>query len=318
MNIENERHNFLPLAGGLGNQLFQLSAGLAMSSRNKVSLITNMLNPRCDNRNNPDIFQFVLPEEVCRVDLQTISKFQRKFAFFLLRLSATRKIKISTAVVRFIAINVSNRIFSQALRARIKVQLPEGLGFCSKLRFNENSLSVGYFQSFKWAMRPDVLRLLKGMQTRHSEDEIRIMEELAEEDCPLIVHFRLGDYLNEDDFGIPSKKYYKDAIEKQLSTRKYKSIWAFSDDQKKAAKLIPSGLNVPVKWNVSFDETNVGSLQAMRYGKGYVIANSTFSWWGAFLSFEENPLVITPSPWFKNLETPKDLIPEKWLKFDSK
>ena len=91
MKFEHERQNFIPLAGGLGNQLFQMSAGLAMSNRNEVSLITNMLNPRCDTRNNPDIFQFILPEEVRRVDLQPLSTFQRKIALFLLKLTATRK-----------------------------------------------------------------------------------------------------------------------------------------------------------------------------------------------------------------------------------
>ena len=318
MKFEHERQNFIPLAGGLGNQLFQMSAGLAMSNRNEVSLVTNMLNPRCDTGNNPDVFQFVLPEEVTRVDLQPLRTLPRKIAFFLLKLTVTRKTKVLTEVVKFIAIKVSNRIFSRALRAKINVQLSEGLGFCSELRINENSLSIGYFQSYKWAMRPDVLRLLKSIQTQHSQDELRFIEELAIEDCPLIVHFRLGDYLNEDDFGIPSKNYYKVAIEKQLSTGIYKAIWAFSDEPEKAANLIPGNLTVPVKWNVSLDDSNASSLQAMRYGKGYVIANSTFSWWGAFLSFEEDPLVITPTPWFKNLETPKDLIPENWFKLDAK
>jgi len=50
----------------------------------------------------------------------------------------------------------------------------------------------------------------------------------------------------------------------------------------------------------------------MRFGKGYIIANSTFSWWGARLSYEEEPDVIVPKPWFAQAEVPIDLIPSNW------
>jgi hypothetical protein len=60
------------------------------------------------------------------------------------------------------------------------------------------------------------------------------------------------------------------------------------------------------------------NLELMRLAKGFIIANSTFSWWGAFLSREKNCLVTYPSPWFSDLANPPMLFPEKWVgvKFD--
>ena len=50
----------------------------------------------------------------------------------------------------------------------------------------------------------------------------------------------------------------------------------------------------------------------MRYGHGYIIANSSLSWWAASLSHAKNPLVVAPSPWFKQIGTPNKLIPDNW------
>jgi hypothetical protein len=52
--------------------------------------------------------------------------------------------------------------------------------------------------------------------------------------------------------------------------------------------------------------------------KHNIIANSSFSWWGAALSFNENAKVISPSPWFRGSQTPNDLIPDTWLQFDAR
>jgi hypothetical protein len=54
----------------------------------------------------------------------------------------------------------------------------------------------------------------------------------------------------------------------------------------------------------------------MSFGKAIITANSSFSWWAA-ASGDQSKTVITPTPWFKNLNEPKDLIPEHWIRIKS-
>ena len=74
---------------------------------------------------------------------------------------------------------------------------------------------------------------------------------------------------------------------------------------------------MPIRWINSVDDSVVGTLQAMRLGCAYVIANSTFSWWAAYLSLNPSVEVVAPSPWFMVMEDPKELIPPNWEQIDA-
>ena len=57
-------------------------------------------------------------------------------------------------------------------------------------------------------------------------------------------------------------------------------------------------------------------MYLMSLGSGHIIANSTFSYWGAYLS-KKSQIIIAPSKWFKGWEDPKDLINPKWVRVQS-
>ena len=76
---------------------------------------------------------------------------------------------------------------------------------------------MGYFQSYKWLE----IAQRKAKITFALEEFSPALEDfrsLAEEEHPLVVHVRLGDYLAENGFGILDKSYYGEAIQKALST----------------------------------------------------------------------------------------------------
>jgi hypothetical protein len=55
----------------------------------------------------------------------------------------------------------------------------------------------------------------------------------------------------------------------------------------------------------------------MRHGSAYVISNSTFSWWGAVLKYDESAAVWAPRPWFKSQRSPEDIYGENWHLVDA-
>jgi hypothetical protein len=59
------------------------------------------------------------------------------------------------------------------------------------------------------------------------------------------------------------------------------------------------------------------TVELMRHGSAYVISNSTFSWWGAVLKYDESAAVWAPRPWFKSQRSPEDIYGENWHLVDA-
>jgi len=109
--------------------------------------------------------------------------------------------------------------------------------------------------------------------------------------------------------------YYKQAMSQMKKRFKKLHFFLFSDDPVAAQKI---GLS---KEEVTYVNHNLGDKNAyadlwlMSLCKHFIIANSTFSWWGAWLSQNHGKVIIAPKKWFKNpLINTKDLIPACWLR----
>lgn len=132
------------------------------------------------------------------------------------------------------------------------------------------------------------------------------------------LHIRRGDYVSNpvasQILGVLSLDYYKNAL--AFITKKVKDaqIFVFSDDIVWAKKNLKTSLPISFidhhKENMSPHE----DLRLMSYCKHHIIANSSFSWWGAWLSDNPQKIVVAPKRWFNNpnLNT-KDLIPQDWI-----
>jgi hypothetical protein len=77
---------------------------------------------------------------------------------------------------------------------------------------------------------------------------------------------------------------------------------------------VPEEFHHLVRFMDSANDTPLETLEKMRLGAGYVLANSTLGWWGAYLSYNSNAQVISPNPWFKKLVEPNNLIPHNWIR----
>ncbi len=174
----------------------------------------------------------------------------------------------------------------------------------NELPYKNGLLLNGYFQSERYLNRPLILKLfepdLKHLKYINSKYNFNDM---------VSIHVRRGDYVNKQDkHPVQSLDYYNNAIEHFDNS---KSFYILSDDiewcklhfKGKQFKFIENELDYIDLWIMNLCEHNI-------------IANSSFSWWGAWLNKNPDKIVIAPKNWFgpnKKLDD-RDLVPEKWIK----
>jgi len=311
--INPQRRQLVSLTGGLGNQLFQLAAALEISCNSLVTVISSIGKPRTNLENLSEIQSFNFNENVIFRNSLKSNLFISKVAGYRLRSGIwPRKYEKSYLWKR--SINILSSIFiSFYLRERVSVISASEVGFEDiDVNLRKKEILVGYFQSSYWVMNPRTLELMKSMTLLYPGKEISELAVLALSEKPLILHVRLGDYRNEPTFGLISKDYYAKAISAHLAINSINKLWVFSDEISAAKNLIPPEWHSHVRWIQEVDGSTAATFEAMRLGAGYVIANSTFGWWAAMLSYTNNPLVVAPEPWFIGQAQPRGLIPSNW------
>ena len=133
-------------------------------------------------------------------------------------------------------------------------------------------------------------------------------------DNPLALHVRRTDYVrNQSNHNVLSLEYYEEALKQFDDDR---NVIVFSDEPEWCHK---QSLFDSDRFIISENEDNRVDLCLMSMCDDFIVANSSYSWWGAWLSSNKNKKVIAPAQWFgktgytKDHNT-KDLIPDDWIK----
>ena len=166
-----------------------------------------------------------------------------------------------------------------------------------------------YFKSIENELRKDYkFPLLEDDRNKQILDKIKNTNSVS-------LHIRRGDYITSTSFrGICSLNYYENAIKTIHKNIKNPYFFVFSNDINWCRQ------NFDIE-NIFFIDNNKGKdsykdMQLMSSCKHNIIANSTFSWWGAWLNNNKNKIVVAPNKWFNNVEGTCDIIPENWYKVD--
>lgn len=308
---------YLFLTGGLGNQLFQYAAGLYLAEKQKVNLIADIATgaPRVNGKGEPEIFLFELPELDSINPMPFAVPFVRRICGYRLRRALNRNFVARNSFNLFDLI-LRDFWISISIRRFVRLFVSKELGNTQMPIYKQSTYLIGYFQTYYFAQFPRVYETLKSLRLLDSNPEVAWYLALSEVEKPLIVHVRLTDYLSEESFGIPSEKYYFDSITEQWNSGIYNKIWVFSDDIAGAQQKIHQDFHSRIRWISGVGTDSASTLEVMRFGHGYIIANSSFSWWGAYLSYKTNIRVIAPDPWFIGKDEPKDLIPLEWSRYE--
>jgi len=293
--------------GGLGNQLFELAAGLQIAGNNSVLVECSIGYPRLGSSGKTPLEEFAFPASI---------RFSYRHRWSLLSKACNLTLRQGLAskknLISKITCYLTSLLLSLYFKRRTRIVVNEGVGWSQGRESQGQSVAIiGYFQSYK-TQNNEILNLIRASMSSVRGRELDELRSLAKVETPLVVHVRLSDYLNEPDFGIPGKNYYFDAIRQIHNEERHRSIWLFSDQIDLAKERIPPELLEKTRLIADVDGNDHSTLIAMALGQDFVIANSTFSWWAARLSSNPTARVIFPSPWFKALSEPKDLIPPKW------
>ena len=307
-----KKNIIVSLTGGLGNQLFQLAAALKISNGEKIQLTAAYGNPRPFNSNNADLFTLSLPSSVRIIQRKPATFLVKKCVGYNLRKGTNPRNYENNKFVKWLIKITTDLLLFLDLHNYFTLVAGQGVGYCNTTLRRKNSLLVGYFQSYKWALDANVIKELSKIEPLENSKLLESLILKAKIEKPLFVHVRLLDYKDEDKIGVPSKEYYFNSIRKQMEYGSYSKIWLFSDEVAIARTYIPEEFKEMLTIVPDIGGLPANTLELLRHGSGYVIANSSFSWWGAMLAHKEGVRVIAPYPWFKNMESPIDLIPPNW------
>ncbi len=175
-----------------------------------------------------------------------------------------------------------------------------------------NIYLIGYFQTDKYFYDvADEIRNEIHFEPSKNIDNIIILEKMRNTES-VSVHMRFGDYVGNSIYdNICTKEYYTKAIEEMK--RHYESVnfFVISDDIDKAKKLLDNDDYEYVDWNRQKD--SYYDMQLISTCKHNIMANSSFSWWGAWMNNNKNKIIIAPSQWLKNISQ-GDVWCNSWIK----
>lgn len=298
------------LLGGLGNQMFQYAAGKALAERHGVRLALDISGFRDDPLRSFLLDRLLVPEAIPTAEARAgaAGKAQGNF----------ERAKWKGRIDRLL----------RCAGLPPMVQSPhdyrephfhydpvfEGLGSHTTL--------FGYFQSERY-FAPIAKQLRGWFSLREPVGGAagEILARIEASRLPISVHVRRGDYLNPgtaEFHGIIGEPYYREALGRlEQATGGEPELFVFSDDPAAAEHVlnfVPKSRLVHVRGAAEGPWEDMALMARCRH---HVIANSSFSWWGAWLNGAEGKQVIAPREWFAPAELKRhntaDLYPAGWI-----
>jgi len=291
------------LQGGIGNQMFQYAAGHALAHRTGAVLRLNLSRfTHIDKLRSYELACYRLPAPAAEEPLPGA---YRGLAHALM-VKASQRLGLST----------------RALHGGWQVYVQPGFHFDRAFDTLTPPVSlVGYFQSEAF-FRPvaDNIRKLFTIRVPTSPAFEAIRTQIAAAEWPVSIHVRRGDYVSDPTtlavHGICDESYYGPATSLAERLCDTEPTWfVFSDDPARAREVLgPLRHAVHLTGDVARPWEDIALMAACR---GHVIANSSFSWWGAWLDPRPDKWVIAPQRWFALEHLRKvstaDILPSGWI-----
>lgn len=286
----------MDLQGGLGNQLFQYATARAQAGSAKPLL--NMRILRNDIKRRLGLDSYAIHANVVNsLDLRRPGRLRRWAARAGVRTGSLRQFPFDAPIYME---DDSQGCFDErvvALRPPVVLR-----GYFQSER---------YFSAIAPLLRAELVPMRKPCDTYlHMERAIRDAGAAS-----VSVHVRRGDYANDPKVlafhGLLGEDYYGKALAKVGSHVPAPHLFVFTDDPTATAALLPRGLTATMVSGRSL--TDVDELALMSTCRHHVIANSSYSWWGAWLGAPDG-MTVAPQRWFAQPSEAaiRDRFPAHW------
>jgi hypothetical protein len=283
----------LNLKGGVGNQMFQYAFGRKLALQNE------------------DVLKLEV-EGLARAN--EVGDIYRAFALDAFAIDNTiataeevRKLKYPYGIV-----SKGLRWFrAKILKQTNNGYMPHALNQTGDLFLDGYWQSPRYFEDIR-----DTLLTEFQLRTPLSAAVSAYKEQMSNSNS-VSIHVRRGDYTKnpqvKKEFGICEASYYQLAVAHMEQALSNPTFFIFSDD----IDWVKEHISLPPSTVFVQDPTlrDVEELALMSMCKHNIIANSTFSWWGAWLNQHPDKIVVAPTPWFETARFDPDLISPTWTQF---
>jgi len=290
------------MAGGLGNQMFRYALALSLRHKgNKVSLFLPLQKESKTYGHQGFELSKLFKIEVCE------GAFSRLYTWFVEIAGLTQKVfpkKYRVYIYKFIGIHIHSE--------------PEFFKY-SRCVFEEkhrNELLIGTWQSEKYFedIRETVAKAFEFDEKLLSLKTKELSKLIGSKES-VFIHIRRGDYLSaqyiEEFTGVCTTEYYSLALKYITDKVENPLYYIFTDDKEWVKAHFAVGDAVFVDFNQGVNSWQ--DMYLMSQCKHGIIANSTFSWWGAWLNTNPRKVVIAPKRWIKSIEQ-DDFVPGSWIR----
>ena len=290
------------LQGGLGNQMFQYAFGLALAAKGSAEVLFDGAKYSQSEAQRKKSDKRAYELKYFKADVRFAPESQLK------NWVKKKEKNFFKKFFHFVMGKSRPALFEEK---DCSVFYPEFFNIC------KDSYYTGYFQTEKYFRdkRNAVLQAFSLKNPVNSEnaamlDKIKGVNAVS-------LHVRRGDYLlakNQALLGLCSLDYYKKAIDYIASRVENPHFFLFSDD----IPWVEENLKLDYPYTVvdiNSGENSFYDMWLMKHCRHNIIANSSFSWWGAWLNENPEKIVAAPEKWTVAAEiSGKDIIPESWIK----
>ena len=284
----------IQLSGGLGNQMFQYALYASMLEMGKDVRIdvSSLEKLKIHNGFELDYVFGLIPNFA---NNEEVKKLRTSDNGLITRISNKTGLTKSTHF-KYSALDFTPKVFS----------------------LKEDVYMQGYWQSEKYFINicDKINRLFSFEETVLSNRNKEFAKYLLSKNS-VSIHVRRGDYLHSSLYqGICSEDYYSKAVTQMDSMIEEAFYFIFSDDIGWCKRYFKGDRFIFIDWNHA-NRDNFSDMFLMSCCKNHIIANSSFSWWGAWLAKNDEKAVMAPSKWINKVTCNiNDILPEKWLRLD--